>query len=200
MEIYIDEEQLGFELGKKDTLNSIIKTIKEYLWEQKKAVIEIRINDENIDDIKSLNLSEIKRINFETRKTEVLLLESLQEVNIYIDKLKLGIESILNYLSNNNEKEAMELIIQAINGLEWIYDILDSVEKLAAVKYNEKSFGDVFLKYENILSEILDSLENKDFIMLSDLLEFEIGDIMDEIKEKLPEVYDFILTEEKKRV
>lgn len=200
MEIYINKKKLEFELTKGDSLNSIIKTVKEYLKKQKQSVIEIKINDGNIDDVDSLNLSEIKRINFETRTTEVLLLESLQEVNLYIDKLKLGIESILDYLSNNNEKAAMELIIQAINGLEWIYNILDSVEKLAAVKYNEEYFGDIFVKYENILSEILDSLENKDFIMLSDLLEFEIGDIMDEIKRKLPEVYDFILNEEKKRV
>ncbi len=199
MEIYINGENLEFELGKEDSLNSIIKTVKEYLKEQKQSVIEIKINDKNIDDIGSLNLSEVKKINFETRTTEKLLLESLQEVNIYIDKLKLGVESIVDYLSNNNEKEAMELIVQAINGLEWIYNILDSVEKLAIVNYNEASFGDVFLKYENILSEILDSLENKDFIMLSDLLEFEIGDIMDEIKEKLPKVYNFILNEETKR-
>ena len=90
------------------------------------------------------------------------------------------------------------MTLDAINGLEWVYNILCSIENISSINYGDIGFQKLFDRFQDILKDILESLEDKDDMLLADLMEYEIPDSIEEIKEYLPKIYDYILEEEKK--
>lgn len=100
-------------------------------------------------------------------------INSLKTAYQYIDSLKSGINLSVENFQNNNRKEATEIVVQLAEGLEWLINVLTLTEDI------QKEKIDVNKILENINS-INEAFENEDYILISDILEYEILSILEE--------------------
>lgn len=197
MEIFINNEKLDVEIEKDDSLESILNSIESFVESKGKIIEEILLNGEEHKKENTIDVTDISMIEVKVISPRILALESLREMDVYLEKVIVGIDSILNYLEDSEEKKAMDIVVELINGMEWIYNIFDKIEKIMVIDYSEIEFIEIFNSYKDILEKILESLEKKDFIMLADILNYELKDNLDLISAILPNIYNFILEEEK---
>lgn len=118
--------------------------------------------------------------------TSKLMLETLVQMKEYNVKLIDAINNIVLEFQSSNDIAGINLFIPLTDGLKWILDACsltgDMQEKL-----------DINLDIQpikDILPEMLEGVENKDYILVSDLLEFEVLPVLQDIQEQLGRIDD----------
>lgn len=103
-----------------------------------------------------------------------IIIESLQSYKEYIEKLPEGCQLIADYLRENSINEAMKIIAQFSEGMNWIIDM----NKLLCLHIQIPQIDEKgILEY---LSEINAGLEIQDFVVVSDMFEYEIKPFFEE--------------------
>jgi|GEM_PF-1989663 len=110
-------------------------------------------------------------------------MEKVKEViincNEYIDKLKEdGILKLINGIQGGNEEESLTLIPLIADGLQWVIEVVEKTKDMQIEKININKL------LEN-LEEINTALENEDYILMSDIFEFEIFEELNSIQKLL---------------
>lgn len=198
MNIYIDNSKLDFQIEIDDTLDTIVKSVEEFAKNNGRVVVEVKVDGKDLGELENKGIATIEDIEFFTKSGRIIALEAIQEMNAYIERLKNGSKQLVDEINNGDSGKISQMTLDAIDGLEWIYNILYSIENISTINYGEIGFQKTFDKYQDIIREILESLEDRDEMLLADLMEYEIPDIVEEIKEFLPKIYDMLLEEEKK--
>lgn len=98
----------------------------------------------------------------------------------YAGNLYNGLEQVVGNLRADRIREGLTSFSQAAEGLDWM---LNSVALLneAGGKYG----GFETEGMTNFLAEVLEAVENSDYVLLADLIEYEIMPIVDEWGKKL---------------
>ena len=107
--------------------------------------------------------------------------ETIQMLNEYIIKLINGIVKTVEYFQEGEDKKGCELISPIADGIQWMSDAL-----LATKDLHKQDF-----KIENMnekLNEIVNALENEDFILVGDLFQYELLPIIEDIQNKMVNV------------
>ena len=198
MNIYIDNSKLDFQIEIDDTLDTIVKSVEEFAKNNGRVVVEVKVDGKDLGELENKGIATIEDIEFFTKSGRIIALEAIQEMNAYIERLKNGSKQLVDEINNGDGGKISQMTLDAIDGLEWIYNILYSIENISTINYTEIGFQKTFDKYQDIIRDILESLEDKDEMLLADLMEYEIPDIVEEIKEFLPKIYDMLLEEEKR--
>lgn len=198
MEIYIDHEKTTIDTTQLYSLDDIIREAEKISSIKGRIVAEMYIDGKPLDEVGDITIEEIGTIEFTTKTPKIVFLEALQEMNLYLNRLRDGLQKIIGYLEQDNEREAMNMVSEAVNGLEWIYNIFAAGESISNVDYEAMGFKDVFERYKSILGDLLNSIESRDNIMLSDLFGYEVIPLIDEIQDFIPKIYNTVMEEETK--
>lgn len=94
-------------------------------------------------------------------------LETLQTANEYIVRLESGIIEGISLFKNNEESQAVEMLPYIIDGAEWLND---AMKLTVGIHSEEINYDEVREK----LVEIVEAFNNEDYILVGDLLEYEI--------------------------
>lgn len=105
--------------------------------------------------------------------------EAIITCNEYIDKLrKDGILKLINDVQGGNEEEALTLIPLIADGLQWIIEVVEKTKNVQIEKINIDGLLENF-------EEINTALENNDYILMSDIFEFEVLEELNNIQKLL---------------
>ena len=103
-------------------------------------------------------------------------IEILKTTSEYLVNLKGGIENLVVLMNEEKEQQACGIIPEIADGVGWVLnvtnltsDILGEVENLDEIN--------------NFLTEIVEALENEDYILVSDLFNYEILPILENLHE-----------------
>lgn len=108
-------------------------------------------------------------------------IDALVTARDYINNLKDGIGKAINYYQSGQENKGSNLIYPIAEGIEWLMqvlilcsDVVDSKESIDILKEN--------------LYEIVDGFQNEDYILISDIFEYEILTVLDSIQSSLEKI------------
>ena len=102
--------------------------------------------------------------------------EMRESVINYIPKLKDGIMEASEFFQKYEENKGTALLVQITEGIKWIIDAVVAIKELKEEKVVEVN---------NKLNEIVDALENEDYILVGDLLQYELLPEIEEIENNL---------------
>lgn len=102
--------------------------------------------------------------------------EVLKTASEYIINLKSGIKEAAELFQSYDETEGSALFYKVIDGLQWIMD----VQVLTKISTNEE-----ILEINKNFKTVIDAFENEDYVLVGDLLFYEIMPIMDNIEKKI---------------
>ncbi|WP_425448033.1 hypothetical protein [Dethiothermospora halolimnae] len=109
--------------------------------------------------------------------------EVLLGIYNYLNKLEKGIEDIIERYQDGDEGQANRMMVEVIDSMGWIIEGINSTgeiqkEEIEVDKINEH------------LKEIIMAFENRDYVLLGDLLEYEINPIIDDWKKKIKPIIE----------
>lgn len=104
-------------------------------------------------------------------------LEVLNTAKEYMTNLNDSIIKSAEYLQNGDYFNGTDLIISITDGLEWIVQLITLRKDIYEddIKVN---------KLIDNIKEIVEAFENKDYILIGDLLQYEISPIIEEYHNK----------------
>lgn len=105
-----------------------------------------------------------------------LILETVTSYNIYLNKIIDGCNSIVNKIKTEHFTEALQLILQFSEGVEWLAEVN---EKLTHFGYQNQMSME---KNHEFLEQINSGLEIQDFILIADIFEYEIKPFFENCK------------------
>lgn len=104
--------------------------------------------------------------------------ELLDSILSYIPNMLNGIESTVIKLNANNVAQAIDNILLIIEGIQWILDAIVIMNS-----YEENCIDIVMLN--TIFKEMIGAFENSDYVLLKDILKFELYPSVEKILEDL---------------
>lgn len=110
-------------------------------------------------------------------KKEQIVTEIINSLKDYLPRFIQGITNLVEYLRKNELDKAHEILVMIPEGLEWIYD---------AVRLTSDVFdfgGNINLA--EISNSINEAIENKDYNLLADVLEYELLISCDKINKQI---------------
>ncbi len=120
-----------------------------------------------------------ERIEITTGTLQEIARESLDEALSYLDRVERVIPSLASSFQASPGPEAFENLKELYTGFYWLNMLVDRLAKNLKV-----SFSDVLLrgsplrehneKFVSILRQLVESQEKADFVLVADLLEYEV--------------------------
>ncbi|MCM3079659.1 hypothetical protein [Brevibacillus invocatus] len=179
MNIYLDESRLNFSsLNKEDIYEIIVKVNSE-----NKVIIRIYNQEREFESIEQAVL-EGQDFYIDTADSRGYLLEILENVSSYLVKMITAIENLVESFRIGEEGEATKQFLEIVDGLGWLLDMATNQQHY--IKQNQIIETEVVLTikhYEEILVKIVEAWEKVDFVLIADLLEYELIPWFEEYKE-----------------
>ncbi|MBU3142336.1 hypothetical protein [Clostridium sp. CF012] len=98
--------------------------------------------------------------------------EALVTANKYILKLQNGIKEAIKFFQGGNDGDALKITSEILEGLAWVIDIVSLTQNVQKNKVNAYEFcGE--------LKEMEIALQNEDYILVSDILQYEILPVLE---------------------
>lgn len=196
IEIKINDEPVSVDTTSIKTLADLIENIANKRLDPSELIVNLYINEEMIDSkamssIGKKPLSEVNKLAITTIKNPVAhTMELLEKMNEYLDRLVNGLEGVADKFRTGKVGEANSLLVQAIDGLISLTELLKVVKKVSKSETSELIINGEKLasKEQNlldVLKQLKDGQENKDWVAVADLLEYELAPAMDEWKETI---------------
>ena len=100
----------------------------------------------------------------------------------YIVKASEGIEQIIDFFQSGGEDIATRMMVDLIEGIEWLVQAIEGTRDIHG-KYSPD-----ISQANSVLTEITEAYENMDYVLLSDLLEYELLPIVNLWQEQLANI------------
>ena len=180
------------------TLGDVLDHILKQEPELGNCFGNIRLNEKEVlADSAEVRQTPVSRI--ETLETEVFSLNQILEKNIanardYLKKLIPGLQQASDLFRTGNEQEANKFFINIIDGMEWFSQVVDSIAKATESELTDiisvgRDFQDRQDQLVELSRQMVEANQNQDWVLLADLLEYEILPYYSGWGEQLPKVY-----------
>lgn len=94
-------------------------------------------------------------------------LEVIVSIKEYLDRFIPGVEDTIKLLRMSDDSKALENLDMIFEGIDWLTEAYMLTADVSGELLDIRSFN-------AILKEIAETLENQDYILLADLLEYEL--------------------------
>ncbi len=195
MKIYVNgEEETGTYPAA--TLGELLDSILQCKPELGNFYSRVSLNQEEVaPDSESIRETPVAKI--ETLETEISSLpqivnKNLANIQAYLGKLIPGIERAAGLFRSGDEKEANQFFIHIIDGMDWFSQVVESLEKAVDLIPGSRRLdeGQVKGRQEKLVTlvqQMEEANKNKDWVLLADLLEYEILPYYNEWQALLPQ-------------
>jgi hypothetical protein len=169
------------------SLNQVLKHVESSYLPPNSVVRQIQIDGFPVmPDADSVNqpgmLGQIEtreKIEFYTGTLVEIAHDSISGALEYLDRIEAATPSLAESFRTYPGAEAFESLRQLFEGFYWLNILLGKLEtsfqvKLQEMNIRDASATDYYQKFITILKQLVAAQENGDFIMISDLLEYEI--------------------------
>jgi hypothetical protein len=168
------------------SLDQILKHVEGCHLPPNSVIRQIHVDGQPMITDASPDVGEILRQMENREKVEIvtgtvseIARDSIAEAIAYFDRIETVTHSLVTCFQNSPEPEAFENLRQLLEGLYWINLLLDKLAKGFHIVLDDFlvqgiSVGEHLKKFISILKQLIDSQERGDFILIADLLEYEV--------------------------
>jgi|GEM_PF-6276832 len=198
MKILIDKKEIEIYYTEDDSLSKFIQRIINVLEKEGRVIDSIKINGEAINVNSGDSLHMIDIIEFGTKKPNILIVETLYELDSYIDRFLENVDLIIEAIDFGEYVDAVDILLEGINGLEWIFNVLENAKEILDMQENEMEL--IFEKAYEIMMALINALEEKNYPEIKRELSFNLCSLLMEVKDKIPFLSDLAMELEKKEI
>jgi len=184
MEISLDRKSIELEGPQDNNLEEILTRVMSEHVQLGKVITGVRLNgtgysEKNPHDAVNIPLKDIRTLEIDTMSAEEMARHFFENGEQYLDILIKGGEKISELFRIADETEANEHYAEYLENLRlFLQMIAESKEafhlNFSAIPFQNATVGDEVRKLSNVMDQMLKVQENEDWVMLADLLEYEL--------------------------
>lgn len=110
----------------------------------------------------------------EKNNVHSLVADSVQTAQEYLPRLYCGLEKCNHYFQNQKEKEAINLLQEALDGIEWFYVVVSSLEKWPIKDLKREKVIELRQQMDDAIKQLLKAMENDDHFFISEILHYDL--------------------------
>ncbi len=193
MKVYINNE-LHEGIRTLDMLKGVFEDLQIECKKENK-VLQIQIDEKFVDQIPfGITEENINQINILIKSPMEVIIEGLIEGVDYIPVLCQGLRQSAQMLQETNLGEGIKLFQESIDGLSWVTQVLSGAD-IYLFKNDELNFyGTIYQeaigRFSEIVNELMIAWKNEDYILISDLLEYELIPVVEEWHQYFMQILD----------
>jgi len=179
--------------NEEESVGSILKNIQRFVASEKRVVLDVRVDKKPINEITPESeiilkkaASQFKAMDLTTCLKSQLSYLSLEEIKEDMPSLKEKFSFIAVKVQERNLKTALEKFIELIDQWKVIHErIIDTLSfmeiNLSKTKFKNKSLQQFLEEHNQVYKELLSAMEQEDWVLVADFMEYEIPPKFDEI-------------------
>jgi len=187
--------------GKEETVSYMGETLGDLLLHIEKdgvpqgnVVRSIKIDGQESSpdspEAQKIPLSEIATLEVEISTLPDIINKNIENADAYLTRLIPGIEKSVELFRVGNEQEANKFFVNIIDGIDWLSQVLDMILAAKAISpdtvFDGKSIQDRRASLVDLTQQMVGANKNQDWVLLADLLEYEILPYYQEWSNLLP--------------
>lgn len=184
--LFIDEKEIASPLNI-SSLDQILKHVEDVHLPPKSVIRRICVDGlsllpDALSEDKDGILSQMEnrdKVEIFTGTLSEIAHDSIIEAVAYLDRIEAITPSLATSFQISPGPESFENLRQLCDGFYWLNLLLDKLETnfqitLENVLIKERPAREHLQKFIAILKQLIDSQERRDFVLISDLLEYEV--------------------------
>lgn len=184
MKILLDNIETTVNVKDYESFHYLLLDIERSIETKGRVITSLKVDGISLDVVSNFSLEEIKILEVMSQSPIGILRETIHELDNYLDKFFLGIESIVNNFRSGDKITGINSLVDGINGLDWIFQILKKSEELLYLK-EEEIFG-IYENAEVVMIKLTNAIDCKNYEEITILLEFRLYHLLSNIKEFVP--------------
>ncbi|HAR62828.1 MAG: hypothetical protein DKM50_06940 [Candidatus Margulisiibacteriota bacterium] len=202
MEIIVDgiKDMVVVEDNEHETLEDFFNKFKTHASENEKIVTLISIDGYAItppfvDDIFSRSLTDVKVLNIETVSVKALCLQTMDEIDIHLKECIAEFKKASDIIYSQKYDESAALIARAVKKWRYCQQAIDMITNIIVAKNNGidvTRIKDNYKKLEEVIIQLSETLENHDFMMVKDVIDYELLDKLEETMTQKDVLKDYL--------
>ena len=185
------EETISF-MG--ETLGDLLSHIEKVGVAQGNVVRSIKIDGQesspDSSEAQRTQISEIATLEVEISTLADMINKNIDNADAYLIRLIPGIEKSVELFRMGNEQEANKFFVKIVDGIDWFSQVLDIILTAKEISpdtvFEGKSIQDRRTSLVDLTQQMVDANKNQDWVLLADLLEYEILPYYQEWSNLLP--------------
>ena len=185
------EETISF-VG--ETLGDLLSHIEKVGVGQGNVVRSIKIDGQesspDSSEAQRTQISEIATLELEISTLADMINKNIENADAYLIRLIPGIEKSVELFRIGNEQEANKFFVKIVDGIDWFSQVLDIILTAKEISpetvFEGKSIQDRRTSLVGLTQQMVDANKNQDWVLLADLLEYEILPYYQEWSNLLP--------------
>lgn len=178
-----------------ETLGDFLSQIELGSLEQGSIIRALKLNDQVVDiqsaATRQTPLSQIETLDIEVSTLSGIVDQNIDNAEAYLRRLIPGIEQAAELFRTGNEQEANKFFVNIVDGMDWLSQVLDTVVAARGLapeaEFNGKTIGDRRASLVGFSQQMVVANKNKDWVLLADLLEYEILPYYQDWAELIPQ-------------
>lgn len=178
-------------------LGEVISKLEKQKWQEGKVICEVLVNDLKLTEsdeskFSRTTLEELKTLSVRVKSPDELINGAQESLICWVPIVQDKAIAVAEQLRNGNYVMAMQNLKKVFEGCTWLSDALVLLRNLAL---GDRLIDPVFAsnwnqqesQFNQLIRDLMGSLERKDYLELADLLEYEVSSNLDKWLEILGE-------------
>jgi hypothetical protein len=187
-------DQIHQEFSDCQSLDDLIRKIEDRHWERGEVICEIKVNNMIIretDEQKfaDASLDAIENLSVRFSRTDDLATEALQSILASIPKVTEAAIYSAELFRTQDYERAQSLVATLIENCQFSMETLSTLRNTHAQWFSEGMIEQLWTRaetgFERMVKELLAGYEKKDYVLVADVLEYEIPVALDHWREMI---------------
>lgn len=194
--IIINEVEKNYNVSDASDFQGLYKNLLVEFAAPGAIVAKIKLNGEEIKESelpnrKDLAIKDIKSIELVIQTLPEIALNNINNAMEYLEKLLPGVEKAADLFRTKSVEEANKHYSLCLDGLAWFMEVIENISIALSHELEKSDIGPKNIKdyRDRLLSltkEMRESQSKKDWVMLADMLEYELTPYLEEWRSILP--------------
>lgn len=190
MEVYVDNESYTPAEPLPETIDELVAQIKLQLADRDRIIVTIRCDDEpveeqGIDAVMTQPPTQYQRLDFVTAGLAELAIGAMEASQAVLRETRLKQDQAIELLSQDQNGPAVSALAECIAGWSQSHETVIKTISLLGIDidhltHDGKQILDILNEVAHQLTQLKECLQTGDFVLLNDLLQYEIAPWFDQ--------------------
>jgi hypothetical protein len=128
----------------------------------------------NTQDTLKTSTASVQSLELELALLQDLVANNLTNAKAYLEKLVPGFQKAADLFRMGNEQEANQHYLQILDGIDWFSQVILTILNAQVDIFKEQTLEERQKKLTNFMAQMLEANQNQDWVLMADLLEYEM--------------------------
>jgi hypothetical protein len=195
-----DKSEVEKQFGECRDLREVIAKLERDFSDRGEVICEIRVNGMLLNEADETGfagslLNEIQSLAVGTQRPDSLIHDALNSAFEYLPRLRAACEPTADLFRTGDHRQAQARFTGIIEGCQWLVDTVCNVrqagENIGHPIHDKTIWTAAEEGFTNVISEILSAFQKRDFVLVADIIEYDLDNAL--------ESWLQVLTEERAR-